>query len=100
MKVTRIDIEGPNGTATITRDGRCIHINGQHLVKAIETKDGRTCVVSKPFRLQADAAHPANPPVAQRNWTVARELQHYLDGYIGTQGDVADYLRVIQNFED
>jgi len=22
MKTTRIDIEGPNGTATITRDGR------------------------------------------------------------------------------
>ena len=30
----------------------------------------------------------------------ARRLQATLDGYEGTNGDVADYLRAIQNFAD
>ena len=94
MKTTRIDIEGPNGTATITRDGRCIEINGHRLVKAIETRDGRTCVVTKPFRLLADAWSQ------NENYKVARDLQHHLDGYIGTNGDVDGYRRVIATFED
>jgi len=94
MKTTRIDIEGPNGTATITRDGRCIEIVGHRLVKAIETKDGRTCLVKKPFRLLADAWSQ------NENYKVARDLQHILDGYVGTNGDIDGYRRVIAIFED
>jgi hypothetical protein len=94
MKTTRIDIEGPNGTATIIRDGRCIEISGHRLVKAIETKDGRTCVVRKPFRLLADAWS------CNENYKVARDLQQHLDGSRGTNGDVAEYRRAIAIFED
>jgi hypothetical protein len=94
MKITRIDIEGPNGTATITREGRDIRIDGRRLVKAIEARDGRIALVSEGLQLLGDARD------AETNAKVARILQATLDGYRGTNGDVADYLRVIQNFED
>jgi len=94
MNVTRIEIEGPNGTAALTRDGRCIHVAGKRLVKAIETAKGRTCLVKKPFHLLADAW------CQNENGKVARDLQRNLDGYVGTQGDVAAYRRVIQMLED
>jgi hypothetical protein len=94
MKVTRIDIEGPNGTATLTRDGTDIRIDGRRLVRAVEAKDGRTAFVSEGLQLLGDARD------ADANAKVARILQATLDGYRGTNGDVADYLRVIQNFED
>jgi hypothetical protein len=94
MKITRIDIEGPNGTATITREGRDIRIDGRYLVKAVEAKDGRTALVSEGFQLLGDARN------AEYNRTVAGLLQATLDGYRGTNGDVADYLRVIETFAD
>jgi Mg2+ and Co2+ transporter CorA len=94
MKVTRIDIEGPNGTATLTRDGRCIHITGERLVKAIETAGGKACLVKKLFRLLADAWGQ------NENHNVARDLQQHLDGYVGTMGDVAAYRRVIDMLAD
>jgi RNase P/RNase MRP subunit p29 len=94
MKVTRIDIEGPNGTATITRDGWEIRVDGRRLVKAVEAKDGRTALVSEGFQLLGDARD------TEANGKVARILQTTLDGYRGTKGDVADYLRAIRNFED
>ena len=94
MKTTRIDIEGPNGEATITRDGRRMEINGRRLVTVIETKQGRTCPVKKAFRLLADAWSQ------NENYKVARDLQHILDGYIGTNGDIDGYRRIIATFED
>ena len=94
MKTTRIDIEGPNGEATITRDGRRMEINGRRLVTVIETKQGRTCPVKKAFRLLADALN------GDKNDKVARALQQHLDGYRGTNGDMDEYRRVIATFED
>ncbi|MBM4020414.1 MAG: hypothetical protein FJ288_19195 [Planctomycetes bacterium] len=94
MRTTRIEIEGPNGTATITRDGRCIHITGERLVKAIETAGGKACLVKKPFRLLAGAWGQ------NENHNVARDLQQHLDGYVGTMGDVAAYRRVIDMLAD
>jgi hypothetical protein len=94
MKTTRIDVEGPNGEATITRDGQHIRIDGRRLVKAIETKAGKTALVTEAFQLLGDARdHEVN----QR---IARILQATLDGYRGTNGDVADYARVIQMLAD
>lgn len=87
MKVTRIEVEGPNGTAALTRDGRCIHVAGERLMKAIETPKGK-CLVKEAFRLLADAW------AQNENGKVARDLQQNLDGYVGTQGDVAAYRRV------
>jgi len=94
MKVTRIEVEGPNGTATIARDGRCIHITGERLVKAIETAGGKACLVKKPFRLLADAWGQ------NENHNVARDLRQNLDGYVGTAGDRAAYQRVIDMLAD
>ena len=97
MRTTRIDIEGTNGTATIRRVGRCIEITGHRLVKAIETKDGRTSLVTEPFVVHAVADGHGHD---EANWDAARTLQRHLDGYRGTNGDVADYRRAIAIFED
>jgi hypothetical protein len=94
MRITRIEVERPNGTAALTRDGRCIHIAGERLVKAVETAGGKACLVKKPFRLLADAWGQ------YENDKVARDLQQHLDGYVGTQGDVAAYRRVIDLLAD
>ena len=94
MRTTRIDIEGPNGTATIERVGPSIQIDGSQLTKAIDTKKGGTCLVSRLFRLNADATD------IDGNGRIAAELQHRLDGYIGTNGDVDSYRRAIAVFED
>jgi len=94
MKTTRIDVEGPNGEATLTRDGQDIRIEGRRLVKAIEARDGRTAVVTEGFQLLGNARDP------EMNDKVARILQATLDGYRGTAGDVADYARVIQMLAD
>ncbi len=92
MKTTRIDIEGENGRATLRRDGRMIVIEGQRLKKAIDTGNGRTCLVSESFRLLAD--------IRPTNWTVAVDLQRNLDGYAGTSSMIHDYLRVIETLAD
>ena len=94
MKTTRIDIEGPVGTATIRRDGRRIVITGTRVTKVIERRNGEGVPVGEAFQLEADAREPG------LNGQVARTLQVYLDGHRGTAGDVAEYRRVIETFED
>ena len=94
MKTTRIDIEGPLGTATIHRDGRRIVITGTRVTKVIERRNGEGVPVGEAFQLEADAREPG------LNGQVARTLQVYLDGHCGTAGDVAECRRVIETFED
>jgi len=94
MKTTRIDIEGPVGTATIRRDGRRIVITGTRVTKVIERRNGEGVPVGEAFQLEADAREPG------LNGQVARTLQVYLDGHRGTAGDVAEYRRAIETFED
>ena len=94
MRTTRIDIEGPLGTATIRRDGRRIVITGTRVTRVIERRDGEGVPVGEAFEIEADARETA------LNGQVARTLQAYLDGHPGTAGDVAEYRRVIETFED
>jgi len=94
MKTTRIDIEGPLGTATIRRDGWRIVITGTRVTKVIERKSGEGVPVGEAFQLEADARETG------LNGQVARTLQAYLDGHRGTAGDVAEYQRAIGIFED
>jgi hypothetical protein len=94
MKTTRIDIEGPVGTATIRRDGRQIIISGTRVTKVIERRDGKGVPISEAFQLEADARETA------LNGQVARTLQVYLDGCQGTAGDIAAYRQIIATFED
>ena len=94
MRTTRIEIEGPNGTATIGREDRRILITGTRVTRVVERRDGEGVPVAEAFQLVGRADnHDANV-------VVARMLQKYLDGHRGTEGDVADYLRVIQAFAD
>jgi hypothetical protein len=84
MKTTRMTVEGAKGWANITRgdDGgrMVINIHG----------DGAAGL----FDFNADTRdHPSQERAAAR-------LQRELDGYQGTAGDVADYLRAIQTFAD
>ena len=94
MKTTRIDIEGPNGTVTIRRKDRRIVITGTRVTRVVERRNGEGVPVGEAFQLvgRADNVHA--------NVVVARMLQKYLDGHRGTDGDVAEYLRVIQTFAD
>ena len=94
MKVTRIDVEGANGMATVTRDGADLKINGSVLLHAIETRDGRACLKTEPFQLVADATDP------EHQWQVARVFQQKLDGFAGAGGDVRDYARLIEMLAD
>jgi len=85
MKTTRIDIEGRAGHhATVSRKdgGRTIDIE----VLTPDRPDGFV------FR--------ANPTLDASQRYAAARLHKALEGYEGTAGDVADYLRVIQTFAD
>ena len=94
MRIARIDIEGPLGTATIRRDGRRIVITGTRVTRVLERKNGEGVPVGEAFRLVGQADNP------DANAVVARMLQKYLDGQRGAAGDIAEYRRVIEALED
>jgi L-rhamnose isomerase len=41
MKITRIEIEGPNGTAALHREDRRIVIAGTRLTRVVERRNGQ-----------------------------------------------------------
>ena len=94
MRTTRIEIEGPNGTAVLRREDRRIIITGTRMTRVIERRDGQGVPVGEAFELIGRADNH------QANVVVARMLQKYLDGQRGTEGDVAEYLRVIDLLAD
>ena len=94
MKVTRMEVEGANGKAALKREGGDVQIDGTRLLGAFETRDGRTCLQHEVFQLIADARDH------EYQMKVARILQSTLDGYRGTNGDVADYARLIEMLSD
>ena len=86
MRITRIDIEGRNGRyATITRrkGSRWIEVT---ILTAYQT-DGKV------RRIAADTDE-------SEMWNQARNLQHALDGRLGTNSDIHDYLRELQRLAD
>ena len=86
MRITRIDIEGRDGRyATITRrkGSRWIEV----AILTAYQPDGKV------HRLAADADE-------SELWNQARNLQHALDGVIGTNGDIDGYYRELQRFAD
>jgi carbon monoxide dehydrogenase subunit G len=84
MKVTRMTLEGAKGWANIARrdDGgrMVINIHGDGAAGLFEFT-----AATRDHRSQEDAA---------------ARLQRELDGYQGAAGDMANYLRAIQNFAD
>ena len=84
MRVTRIDVRGaaPNRRAELTRDGGNVIAN----VWIEGKRAGSSMIVGASRR---DDLHE-----------MARRVQHTLDGYIGTNGDVEDYWQAIQRLAD
>jgi len=83
MKTTRIDVSSTKGRAAIFRSGSDIVINVSRLV-------------GRPDSWVVSAA----PAADAERLVAARRLQVALDGCYGTNGDVAEYLRVIGTFAD
>jgi hypothetical protein len=89
MRTTRIDIEGRAGHyATISRK------RGTRVIEIVVLTPDRPGPMGAGETFNADATNEDGRQYA------AALLQKRLDGYQGTAGDVADYLRAIQNFAD
>ncbi|MBM4020539.1 MAG: hypothetical protein FJ288_19850 [Planctomycetes bacterium] len=84
MKTTRMTVEGTKGWANIARR----EMAGKAV---IGIRGGGAAGV---FDLNVDTRDERSQRYA------AARLQRELDGYQGTTGDVADYLRAIQTFAD
>ena len=84
MTKTRTTVEGTRGWANIAYR----EVAGKQVIGI--RGDGAAGV----FDLNADTRDERSQQYA------AARLQQNLDGYVGTAGDVADYLRAIQTFAD
>ena len=84
MKVTRMTVEGTKGWANIAWR----EVAGKVVIGI--RGDGAAGV----FDLNVDTCDEGSQRYA------AARLQRELDGYQGTAGDVAEYLRAIQTFAD
>ena len=95
MKVTRMTVEGARGEARLCRADANIRIEAKWLDHIVETPNRDMPVFET--AVWEVAARSGDEELLERT---ARRLQATLDGYEGTSGDVADYLRAIQNFAD
>jgi len=84
MKITHITVESTKGWANIARR----EVAGKVVIGI--RGDGAAGV----FDLNVDTRDEQSQRYA------ADRIQRELDGYQGTAGDLADYLRAIQNFAD
>jgi len=74
-----------------------IHVEGAHGRRAELTRDGANVRA----RLWLDSQRIGNDLVVGTSrredlYEMARRVQHAVDGYIGTDGDVADYWMAIE----
>jgi len=95
MKTTQMTVEGARGEARLCRADANIRIEAKWLDHIVETPKRDMPVFET--AVWEVAARSGDEELLERT---ARRLQATLDGYEGTAGDVADYLRVIQNFAD
>ena len=95
MKTTQMTVEGARGEARLCRVDGNIRIEAKWLGRIIETSKRDVPVFET--AVWEVAARSGDEDLLERT---ARRLQATLDGYEGTNGDVADYLRAIQNFAD
>jgi len=86
MRITRIDIEGNEGRyATLTRP---------------KGSDQVTITVLTPDRPNGRQVQIPATGGIDAIWPIARDLQHTLDGYIGTNGDIDGYCHAIEYLAD
>ena len=86
MRMVRVEIESTKGKATVFRRDRTVvvEVDGAVIGKA----------KGQVFEFTADAQEPR-----EYLW-LARDLQVMLDGGVGTQGDIAEYVRLVETFAD
>ena len=84
MKVKRIVIEGPRGTAEVT----CDRPKAMRQIR-IELHAGRTHNV---WRVLANDN--------ARQWRIADGLHQSLEGFRGTNTDIAEYARILEFFAE
>jgi len=95
MKVTRMTVEGARGWARLSRADGNIRIEAKWLGRIIPgTKRDMLVFETAVWEVAARSDDDVRLELA------ARRLQATLDGYEGTNGDMAEYLRAIQNFAD
>jgi hypothetical protein len=82
--MVRAEIESTNGKATVFRRDEKVVVEVDSAV--LGKRPGRVCEF---------AANAKNPDECL--W-LARDLQVMLDGVSGTQGDIAEYVRVVECF--
>jgi len=83
MRTMRVEVEGRNAWR-----------------RAAFTRDGGNVIVAIWDGGMLDHTHVVGAGQTANLDELARQVQHALDGYIGTVGDVADYARVIQMLAD
>ena len=94
MKVVRMMVQGARGEATLSRAEGRIRIEARWLARFVKKGKGNVPVFE---RAVWEVGRFANEECLAG---LARRLQSTLDGYHGTNGDVADYLRAIQTLGD
>jgi hypothetical protein len=95
MKTTQMTVEGARGEARLSRADGNIRIEAKWLGRVVPGVK-RDMLVFETVVWEV-AARSSDEELLERT---ARRLQATLDGYEGTAGDVADYLRAIQTFAD
>ncbi len=91
MRITRIDLTGEaDNFAIVTRRSDSQRID----VEVLTPGGNRT----GPTTVRRDDSAMARDYYSQQQ--LARRIQCTIDGYEGTEGDIADYLRIIQLFAD
>jgi len=94
MKIDRIEISGTHGRAMVFRSGWDIVINVTRL------RGRPDATVRRGIGREDSWLVSARPTARGDRLCTAERLQTALEGTHGTQGDVADYLRVIETFAD
>jgi len=95
MKITQMTVEGARGEARLCRADGNIRIEAKWLGRIVPgTKRDMLVFETAVWEVAARATDDVRLELA------ARRLQATIDGYEGTNGDVADYLQAIQNFAE
>jgi len=95
MRITAIELAG--SSKTTLRDG------SPGLARAfarISRRAGDKHIRVELFTPAGERTHQAQADDEDNQFSMAQVLQHALDGYEGTNGEVHDYLRVLQHLAD
>lgn len=89
MRITRIDLAGKTGNfAILTRKTDSKYIDVEILLACKNDNGEAEGYGQRVQHVQADDR--------EDKWSMADCLQHTLDGYVGTRGDIDDYFMAIQ----